>query len=461
MKSRIHILLACAAAIPLLLLCSCDQRPKAAATPAPTKQKVAPPLAPRFKAACDKTAAGKYEEAADAFAQINAENDPSQPLYNWILVHRGLALMMGGKDEDARALFGKLEDAGMFSTDADDKKLAKFFVDLGHTLRTEDPIPVDAAKDVDKWTYDALRLLFFGLKDWNQEKFDDALPLLRQFFSSSPKGPPLWIGDSEYIGKLKEIVGVFAEDYTQYHQITDRMAQAKTPEERKDVIESAKTVRAEMKFPNKLTRALDGLIAELNPKIMAAVHENERLSAEAEEADLKAFAGAKEKGDELMKQYHFDDAKKAYLEPELKQSDRLEQQKGAAKKAQWLSSFKSNLVKDFTRFGYAGPLKSSAGAPINGTIVKADDQQIQIKTARGVGPIQWTDLSQDTVFTAAESFINPDTPPEIASFRKWQLGVFASTAGKKPEAKKLLKEAAELRPVFQAELSMFPETAGK
>ena len=143
-----------------------------------------------------------------------------------------------------------------------------------------------------------------------------------------------------------------------------------------------------MKFPNKLTRALDGMIAELNPKIMAAVHENERLSAEAEEADQKAFAVAKEKGDALMKEFHFDDAKRAYLEPELKQADRIEQQKGAAKKAQWLASFKSNLVKDFTRFRYTGLLKSSAGAIINGTIVKADDQQIQIKTVRGVGPDQ-------------------------------------------------------------------------
>ena len=128
--SGFRIPLACAAAIPLLLLCSCDQKPKATATPAPQK-KIAPPLAPRFKAACDKTAAGKYDEAAEAFAQINAENDPSQPLYNWIQVHRGLALMMSGKDEEARALFGKLEDAGLFSTEADDKKLAKFFVDLG------------------------------------------------------------------------------------------------------------------------------------------------------------------------------------------------------------------------------------------------------------------------------------------------------------------------------------------
>ena len=111
--------------------------------------------------------AGQYDEAAEAFAQINVENDPSQPLFNWIIVQQGLALMMGGKDEEARTLFGKLEDAGMFSNEDDDKKVAKFFIALGHSLRTEDPIPADAAKDIDKWSYDALKLLFAGIKDWN------------------------------------------------------------------------------------------------------------------------------------------------------------------------------------------------------------------------------------------------------------------------------------------------------
>jgi hypothetical protein len=134
------------AGISLALFCSCD-RSDQRATPKPRKEeKVAPPLAPRFKAACTKIVEGKYDEAAADFAQINVENDPSQPLFDWIMVQEGLALMLAGKDADARELFGKLDDAGLFSNDEDDRKLAKFFVGLAHSLRNEEPIPLDVDK---------------------------------------------------------------------------------------------------------------------------------------------------------------------------------------------------------------------------------------------------------------------------------------------------------------------------
>ena len=449
------------AGVSLQLLCSCDRHDQAQATPPPVKKKaVAPPLAPRFKDACSQIVAGKYDEAAAAFAQMNVENDPSQPLYDWIMVQQGLALMLGGKDADARELFGKLEDAGLFSNDEDDRKLAKFFVDLSHSLRNEEPIPVEVAKTYDKWTYQAFGLLFAGLKDWNLEKFDDALPLLRQFFSSSPKGPALWIGDEEYVGKLKEMAGGFAEDYTQYHEASERLANAKSSEEKKAAIDAVKTIRAEMKYPSKLTRALDARIADLQPKVMAEIHEKERLSEEAEAADSKAFAVAKEKGDALMKQYRFSDAKDAYKDPDLKQQDRIDQQNAQVKKAQWLVSFKSNLIKELSKTGYPGPLKAANGAPIAGSVVEADDQQIQIKTARGVVPAQWNEISPDSVFAMAQSFIQPDTPPDIAAFRKWQLGVFGLMYGKK-EGGKLLKEAAELRPIFEPEMRLFNDSVAK
>ena len=449
------------AGISLALLCSCDRNDQARNTPPPRKvEKVAPPLAPRFKDACSKIVAGKYDEAAAAFAQINVENDPSQPLFDWIMVHEGLALMLAGKDTEARELFGKLEDAGLFSKEEDDRKLAKFFVSLSHSLRNEEPIPVDAAKIYDRWTYEAFGLLFAGMKDWNLEKFDDALPILRQFFSSSPKGPPLWIGDEEYVTKLKEMADSFVEDYNQYREASELLAKAKSSEEKKEAIDAVKTIRAGMKYPSKLTVTLDTTIAELQPKVMAEIHEKARLSAEAEAIDSKAFAIAKEKGDAFMKEYRFSDAKEAYKDPELKQQDRIDQQNAQVKKAQWLMSFKSNIIKELSKTPYPGPLKAINGAPIGGSVVGADDQQLQIKTSQGVFPAQWTQISPDSIFAMAQSFIHPDTPPDIAAFRKWQLGVFCLMYGNK-EGTKLLKEAAEIRPIFEPELKLFKDSTEK
>ena len=448
------------AGISMALFSSCDRNDQRATPPPKKVQKVAPPLAPRFKDACSKITAGKYDEAADAFAQINVENDPSQPLYDWIMVHQGLALMLAGKDKEARELFGKLEDAGLFSNDEDDRKLAKFFVGLGHLLRNEEPIPVDAEKAYDKWTYDAFGLFFAGLKDWNLEKFDDSLPLLRQFLSSSPKGPVLWIGDEQYVEKLKEMSGSFADDYNQYREATDVLAKAKTAEEKKEAIDNVKTIRAAMKYPSKLTRALDDTIAGLQPKVMAEIHENERLSAEAEAIDLKAFTVAKEKGDALMKEYRFSEAKDAYKEPELKQQDRIDEQNGQIKKAQWLMSFKSNIMKELSKKPYEGTVRGTNGAVISGSVVGADEEELLIKTPQGTFPAKWTQISPDTIFSIADSYILEGTPPDIAAFRKWQLGVFGVLHGRK-EAGKLLKEAAEIRPIFQPELSLFKDAVGK
>ena len=448
------------AGISLALFCSCD-RSDQRATPKPRKEeKVAPPLAPRFKAACTKIVEGKYDEAAADFAQINVENDPSQPLFDWIMVQEGLALMLAGKDADARELFGKLDDAGLFSNDEDDRKLAKFFVGLAHSLRNEEPIPLDATNAYDRFSYEAMGLLFAGIKDWNLEKFDDALPILRQFFSSSPKGSPLWIGDEGYVTKLKDMAQSFADDYGQYKEASELLAQAQTSEEKIAAIDAAKKVRAQMKYPSKLTRTLDATFAELQPKAMADIREKQRLSAEADAIDQKAFAVAKEKGDALLKEYRFMDARDAYKEPDLKQPDRIEQQNAEVKKAGWLMGFKTNIIKELKKTPYPGPVQGSNGTTIVGSVISADDDALQIKTAQGVFPAKWTQISPDSIFAIAESFIRPDAPPELAAFRKWQLGVFGSIYGR-PEAGKLLKEAAEIRPVFEPELKLFPGASGK
>jgi hypothetical protein len=184
----------------------------------------------------------------------------------------------------------------------------------------------------DRFSYEAMGLLFAGIKDWNLEKFDDALPILRQFFSSSPKGSPLWIGDEDYVTKLKDMAQSFADDYGQL-QRSQRASRAGPTSEEKRAIDAAKKVRAQMKYPSKLTRTLDATFAELQPKAMADIREKQRLSAEADAIDQKAFAVAKEKGDALLKEYRFSDAKDAYKEPDLKQPDRIEQQNAEVKKA--------------------------------------------------------------------------------------------------------------------------------
>jgi hypothetical protein len=69
--------------------------------------------------------------------------------------------------------------------------------------------------------------------------------------------------------------------------------------------------------------------------------------------------------------------------------------------------------------------------------------------------VPWSDLTPDGVFKMSQSFIAADLPPQIMAFRKWHLGVYASFIGKQTESMTLLKEAADLKPLFGEELPLF------
>ena len=178
-------------------------------------------------------------------------------------------------------------------------------------------------------------------------------------------------------------------------------------------------------------------------------------SADELAADDKALGDAKQKRLALFAKFQFAEAHAAITDPALKTDEAREQQELLGKKAQWLANFKSQLIEDVNKTGYAAPITRKSGPPLPGGIVQADDLQIKLRSQRGLIPIPWTDVSFDSVLAMGASFILPNMPKEIAAFRKWQLGVFASYAGKKPEALALLQEAAQLKPIYRDELPIF------
>lgn len=440
------------------LFTSCDDKPKVPKPKAEKKKSLGSPDV-RFVEARSKMIDGHFEEAATAFGEITTEPKIRQPLLTWIEFHQGMALMLAGKQDEAQVIFGKIDDAGPFTKVGSDAQIASFFAKVAHTLRTKDPVPPAEGRDYDKWSFEGIALLAFALKDWNLEKFDDATALFRQFGDVAPERMVDWADGPADLKKLKEMGDNFVNDYKEFDPANKRLVASKesTPEEQMAAVEEGKAARAKMKMASKMSATLDGLLADIGPKAAAIMSDKAKASAEDMAADEKAFGDAKTKRNELMDKFQFAEARTVMNDANLKTEKARDEQQLLVKKTSWLANYKSQLIEDLAKKGYAQPVAKKSGEKVAGGIATADDQQITLKT-RATMP--WTDLSLDSAYEMGLSFIQPDMPPDIMGFRKWHLGVFAFYAGKKKEALDLLEEAAKLRPVFKDELPLFQNATG-
>ena len=443
--------------LPLLLLLavSCDQQPATPPENAAEKVKKKKLGSPDtlFTEARSKMINGQFDEAAEAFAQITAEQKVRQPLLNWIDFHQGLALMLASREDEAQLAFAKIDERGPFTKAGSDAQVANFFVTIAHLLRDKEPIPAAAGKDYDKWSYEGIVTLAFALKDWNLEKYDDATALFRQFGDVAPEKMVEWADGPPDLAKLKDIANNYVNDYNEYTPASKALADATAPEDQQVAIDKAKAARGRMKLTTKLSKSLDATLADLSPKVASILAEKSRASSEEIAADTKALTDAKQKRADFIAKFQFTEAHSAIADATLTIEKSKDEQETLAKKTEWLANFKSQLIEDLNKKGYSGPITGKSGAALSDGIVKADDQQVTLHSIRN--PVPWSDISLDSDFAMASSFIPPDMPPELAAFRKWHLGVFAFFAGKRKEGLALVHEAADIKPVYKDELPLF------
>jgi hypothetical protein len=441
------------------LLVSCDEKPAAPKPKKEAKKSLGSPDV-RFVEARRQMIDGHFAEAATAFGEVAAEPNVRQPLLSWIEFHQGLALMLAGKEEEAQAVFGKIEARGPFTTAGSDAQVAIWFVNVAQLLHSKDPIPPATGKDYDKWSFEGIALLAFAMKDWNLEKYDDATALFRQFSEAEPEKMVEWADGPADLKKLKALGENFVNDYKEFEPANKALVASKeaSPEEQMAAVEAAKAARAKMKLATKMSQSLDGLIADIGPKAAAVMAEKSKANTEEMAADEKALNEAKEKRAELLGKFQFAEARSAMTDANLKTEKARDEQELLTKKASWLANFKSQLIEDLNKKGYAPPIARKSGEKVLGGVSGADDQQLTLKAVRI--PLPWTELSLESAYEMGLSFIQPDMPPEIAGFRKWHLGVFAFYAGKKKEALDLMQEAVKLRPVFKDELPIFENASG-
>lgn len=456
-----------------LLLVSCDQKPQGAATPASgqkAKKKSSGSPDTRFVEARSQLIEGKFAEAAESLGETATEPKIRQPLLNWIDFHEGLALLLTGKEKESREAFGRIDDRGLFTkSDPSTTKgplapemaqEAAFFLKLAHQLRGTEGIAAAEGRDYDKWSFEGIAYLALALKDWNLEKFDDAVALFRQFNDVAPDKRVDWADGPEDLKKLKELADNFVNDYKEYEPARKALDAAKTPEEQADAVAAAKIARSKMKLATKFSKSLDETIDDLGPKAAAMIAEKDRANNEMLAADEKALNDAKEKRAALLAKFQFAEARKAMQVPRLKIEKARDEQTLLAQKATWLANFKAQLLEDLNKKGYAEPIKTKSGETLAGGVARADDDQLALRAPKGPPALSWADLAPESAYAMGLSFIQPDMPAEITGFRKWHLGTYAFFIGKTKEGLDLMHAAAELRPVFKDALPIFENASG-
>jgi hypothetical protein len=402
---------------------------------------------------------GKIAEAAAEFKELETElagqPKPRQPLLNWTTTMLGLSLLFDGKEKEARPVFAQLAARGPFSDKDQDEDMAKFFINVGTAMSGDAVVPASLAKDYDRWTFAGIGPLLYGLKDWNLENMEEATPLLRQFADANPEKMVAWADGPADLKTLQDIAQGCVDDYLEGRPAVQALTTAVSIDQQAEALAKAKAARAKMKLMTKVARELDEKIADIGPKVAAAMADRDKMATDDLASDAKLLPEAKQKRLDLHAKFMFTEAKEAMLNPVLKTEPAKDEQALLAKKSSWLANFKDQLIDDLNAKGYAQPVDTKKGAPTTGPIVKADPQNVMITSPKGPAPIPWADLAPDGVFKLGQSFITADLPPQIMAFRKWHLGVYASFIGKQTESMTLLKEAADLKPLFGEELPVF------
>jgi tetratricopeptide (TPR) repeat protein len=395
----------------------------------------------RFVATRAVLVKGEFGRAATGFGAFEDEPDLTPSMLNWITAHEGLAHLLAGDEASARKAFSRLAAREITSHSSDERKQAQFFIDLGKTLESDKPVPAEAAKDYDKTNYESVALLLLGLKDWMLGDYDEGGRLLRQFQSATPDASVAWL--SEY----KPLIAPFLDEITVFRNVGGAMKET-DPVKANAGLASLKTAKDQIKLTAALREQVEAAIARIEKEGAAAAEMAKEQMAKAEADEGAQLTAARAKGNALLAQYRFAEAR-AIIEAAKPTTEKNKKTyDGVMQRIDALVKFKTQLGQDLAT-GYTGPAVRSNGTPIPAGKIIGNETQLQLSSAFGSLPLAWTDLSIDTIIAMGKSFIKPTLPPEEAGERQWTLGNFALVMGRLENAKTALNAAAEAKPEYK------------
>ncbi len=203
----------------------------------------------------------QFDEAATEFKRISEMNGIQQPMKNWALLNRGLALLAGGNREDAVAIYDEIRNAPPFTTESDMAQLAGFFIDVSKLLAaTTKPVPAAIDRLYSNQTYESFALLSFAMHNWGLGKFDAAADLFQAYIEGKITGGDAWIDT------YKPFATVYLEDYNRLSPLEIDLPKVTSPAQAQALYAKVETARQSMTTGTIISERLDVIEKELITK---------------------------------------------------------------------------------------------------------------------------------------------------------------------------------------------------
>jgi tRNA A-37 threonylcarbamoyl transferase component Bud32 len=128
--------------------------------------------------------------AAEAFRRASTRENLTSTDRAWAALLEGVAELDAGRPTEARVAFQNLQ---ALATKIGDPRLTMFFIGTAARMGGNSAVSIQDAQELDRNSYQAIALLLYGLKDWQEGKTEESASLLREFSSAAPTGSASWI----------------------------------------------------------------------------------------------------------------------------------------------------------------------------------------------------------------------------------------------------------------------------
>lgn len=396
-------------------------------------------------------AAQEFSTAQEALSGLAQRSDIPQPALTWIRLHLGMVALLNHQLSAARETFAGVQQAGPFSSQPADAKLAGFFAEASQLLAAPEPVPAEQIRTFRKDTFAAFGLLLFGLKDWEMGEFGTANELLTEFLAGRPDPTARWIADYAPIARAR------VHDYSLYAPLRARLdAKPTAPEERAQLRASFASTRAELKTTGKMPEAFYAAEADLKVGATSPDGAGTPAHSAAHEAEAGRWKTATDSYQRKLRGYRYEEALQALQAPRLTDPEWTEARARAVWRAQRLIAFKRTLIADLSvRGGYPQPVTTLRGVTFPQGVKTATSEAAAAATPYGSISIPWEDLAPRTVLQMANYFVGATSEARGSADRLWLASVFALENGYAPDARMMATQAARDRPDYQKEVTRF------
>ncbi len=454
--------------------------PNASTQAATADAKVTP--AATYEAARHQIVEEKYTDAQESLRQVSQQKGLTQPLTSWVRVHQGLTALLNHQTSDARGIFEALQTAGMFSTEARQHALANFFVETGRFLAAKEKIPASVVPSWDKNNFEAMALLLFGLKDWEQGEFKDANALFKAFLEGKPGGEYRWIGEYNPIARKA------VHDFALYAPLHERLnanesnraalradfvkagGQLQTTGKMVEAFFAAETELGNAAASTGVSNGSEAASATLsptgNPAVQAPPASATPVPALAgttreHEAETVRWQTAHESYEQMVALGRFDEAQAVLEHVQLADPNYLRARELTLGRARHLVAFKKTLINDLNApGGYPQPVTSRRGTTYPRGIAHAAPDMLQASTPYGTIGVPWTDFAPVALLNVAAYYTDNTRDPRQAAERRWLAAIYALENGRAADAKALAALAARDLPQHQKDLDQFNAPVG-